>query len=37
MTTTKKATPPPSTRTMLLVIWGHLSRRLRIQLGLLWW
>ena len=27
--------PPPSTRTLLLGIWGHLSRRRRIQLGLL--
>ncbi len=27
--------PPQSTRTLLLGIWGHLSRRRRIQLGLL--
>jgi len=30
-----QAPPPPSTRTLLLCIWGHLSRRRRIQLGLL--
>ena len=29
------ASEPPSTRTLLLGIWGHLSRRRRIQLGLL--
>ena len=27
--------PPQSTRTLLLGIWGHLSGRRRIQLGLL--
>ncbi len=27
--------PPPSTLTLMLGIWGHLSRRRRIQLGLL--
>ena len=33
MTPTPPTTsPPPSTRTLLLGIWGHLSRRLRIQL-----
>ena len=36
MTPTPSATSPPqSTRTLLLGIWGHLSRRRRIQLGLL--
>lgn len=33
--TTPATSPPPSTRTLLLGIWGHLSRRRRIQLGLL--
>jgi ATP-binding cassette, subfamily B, bacterial PglK len=33
--TTPATNPPPSTRTLLLGIWGHLSRRRRIQLGLL--
>jgi ABC-type multidrug transport system fused ATPase/permease subunit len=33
--TTPVTTPSPSTRTLLLGIWGHLSRRRRIQLGLL--
>jgi ABC-type bacteriocin/lantibiotic exporter with double-glycine peptidase domain len=32
---TPTTSPPPSTRTLLLGIWGHLSRRRRIQLGLL--
>jgi len=32
--TTPATSPPQSTRTLLLGIWGHLSRR-RIQLGLL--
>jgi len=32
---TPAASSPPSTRTLLLGIWGHLSRRRRIQLGLL--
>ena len=35
MPTTPATSPPPSTRTLLLGIWGHLSRRRRIQLGLL--
>jgi ATP-binding cassette, subfamily B, bacterial PglK len=33
--TTPTTSPPQSTRTLLLGIWGHLSRRRRIQLGLL--
>jgi len=33
--TTPTTTPPQSTRILLLGIWGHLSRRRRIQLGLL--
>ena len=35
MPTTPATSPPPSTRTLLLGIWSHLSRRRRIQLGLL--
>ncbi|MBM5808799.1 MAG: ABC transporter ATP-binding protein, partial [Cyanobacteria bacterium M_surface_9_m1_291] len=35
MTPTTSTIPSPSTRTLLLGIWGHLSRRRRIQLGLL--
>ena len=35
MTKPGPASEPPSTRTLLLGIWGHLSRRRRIQLGLL--
>jgi hypothetical protein len=35
MTDTQPSAPPQSTRTLLRGIWGHLSRRRRIQLGLL--
>jgi ATP-binding cassette, subfamily B, bacterial PglK len=35
MTKPGPASEPQSTRTLLLGIWGHLSRRRRIQLGLL--
>ena len=35
MPTTPSSSPPPSTRTLVLGIWDHLSRRRRIQLGLL--
>jgi len=35
LTPTTSTIPSPSTRTLLLGIWGHLSRRRRIQLGLL--
>ncbi len=33
--TTPTTSSPPSTRTLLLGIWGHLSRRRRLQLGAL--
>jgi ATP-binding cassette subfamily B protein len=35
MATTPESGPPQSTRILLRGIWGHLSRRRRIQLGLL--
>ena len=35
MPTSSVTIPPPSTRTLLLGIWGHISRRRRIQLCLL--